>query len=395
MCYDVIVIGGGPSGLMACINASKVYNKVLLIEKNNQLGKKLLASGNGRCNVTNVKSSMDFIKNVKCSNSKFLLSSLSEFGPWDIHDFFVENNCMLKEEDDNRMFPASDNSKDILDVLVSNLTNVEIKLSESIIALDKKDTFIVNTDKGCYKGKKVILSMGGKSYPNLGTTGDGYDLLKQFDLKIIDPIPALTSLNSNENFIKDKSLLGITLSDCVVKFNNNEVVGNVLFTHFGVSGPGIFKISEDVVKSLLNSKEEFIYLDIIPNSLDELLEQATSNPNETIGSLFKGQTINKVVKYLLNDYENKKISSISNKLLIDLINKFKQLKVSIYDSKGFKSAFVTSGGLSLDEVNPKTMEVKKVEGLFVTGELLDLHAYTGGYNITIALSTGYKAGNNV
>ncbi|MFI3329300.1 MAG: NAD(P)/FAD-dependent oxidoreductase [bacterium] len=394
MIYDVIIIGGGPSGLMASINASKKYKNVLLIEKNKGLGKKLLASGNGRCNVTNVKTNNDFIKNVQSSNSKFLLSSLSEFGPWDIYDFFCDNNCLLKEEDDNRVFPISDNSKDILDVLVNHLSNVEIKLEESVIDVTKKEDFIVNTDKGCYKAKKVVLSTGGKSYPTLGTTGDGYEILKRFELNIVNPLPALTSLNSNESFIKDNILLGITLPNCRVSYNNKSVEGNVLFTHFGVSGPGIFKISEDVVRSLLNSKEEFIYIDMLEDSLEEILDQASNNPNNTIGSLFKGQ-INKVIKYLLKEYENKKISSISNKLLIELINKFKQFKISIYDSKGFKTAFVTSGGLSLEEVNPKTMEVKKVEGLFVTGELLDLHAYTGGYNITIALSTGYKAGNSV
>ncbi len=391
--YDVIIIGGGPSGLMTCCEAIKKYKKVLLIEKNEELGKKLLASGNGRCNVTNLKSDVDFIKNIQSSNNKFILSGLSEFGPWDIYSYFFDNNCPLKEEDDNRVFPESDKAIDILNVLKKNLGNTIINLSESLINLKKEENFIVETDKGIYESKKVVLSLGGKSYPNLGTTGDGYKILDRFNLKIEDLYPALTSLNSNDKIITDKLLQGITLENCTVKYNKS-FTGNVLFTHFGVSGPGIFKVSESVIRNLKN--KPVISIDMISNySIEELMEEANSNQNETIANLFKDKIQARVIKVLLKDDFNKKINSFSQKKLIDTINIFKDFKLSIYDSKGFKSAFVTSGGLSLNEVNPKTLEVKKIEGLYVTGELLDIHAYTGGYNITIALSTGYKVGNNL
>ncbi len=394
--YDVIVVGAGPSGLMACIEASKKYNKVLLIEKNDKLGVKLLASGNGRCNVTNLKTNNDFIKNVQSSNPKFLLSSLSEFGPWDIYDFFADNNCLLKEEDDNRAFPYSDLSSDILNVLISKLDKVEIKKEEYLVNLVKEECFVLSTNKGTYKSKKVILSTGGKSYPSLGTTGDSYSILESMDLKIEKTYPALTALNSNDKIIIDKDLLGITIENCNISYGKLSLSGNVLFTHFGVSGPGIFKISEHVIRDLENNKSVDILIDLLPNyDVSELIEEANSNPNITFSNLFKDKIFNRVIKVLLKEDVNKKINSVSKSHLLNIINLFKQFKLAIHDSKGFKSAFVTSGGLSLDEINPKTMEVKKIEGLYVTGELLDVHAYTGGYNITIALSTGHKAGKNV
>lgn len=391
--YDVVVIGAGPSGLMASIKACE-NNKVLLIEKNNEIAKKLRASGNGRCNITNLKSDIDFIKSIQSSNQKFVLSSLADFGPWDIYSYFYENNCPLKEEDDNRAFPESDDSMSIVNTLRSKL-NVTLKLNEYLISIEKKDYFIITTNKAVYKTKKVILATGGKSYPALGTTGDGYKILDSFGLKVEKQYPALVALNSNALIVKEKLLLGVTCN-AVVSYNNKSYEGNVLFTHFGVSGPAIFKVSESVVRSLENSKEEFIEIDFIPDySIEELLEEANLNSDKQINHIFKDKLISKVIKVLLNEYNNKKISSLSQKLLFEIINSFKCFKLSIYDSKGFKSAFVTSGGLSLNEVNPKTMEVKKVSGLYVTGELLDIHAYTGGYNITIALSTGYKAGSNI
>ncbi len=392
--YDVIVIGAGPSGLMASVKASE-NNKVLLIEKNNELGKKLKASGNGRCNVTNLKSDMDFIKSVQSSNPKFILSSLADFGPWDIYSYFFENNCPLKEEDDNRVFPESDNSEDILNVLVNKLNDVQINLNERLLSVKKEDYFIVETDKGIYRSRNVIMSVGGRSYPALGTTGDGYKILEDFNLDVVKQYPALTSLNSNHSLIKDNSLLGIT-TDAVVSFNKESYKGNILFTHFGLSGPAIFKISESVVKYLENNKEAIINIDLLPlYSKEELFEEAISNSNNSISFIFKDKVINRIIKVLLKEYDNKKIASLSHKTINEIIDMFKEMKISIYDSKGYKSAFVTSGGLSLKEVNPKTMEVKKIEGLYVTGELLDVHAYTGGYNITIALSTGYKAGSNI
>ncbi len=391
--YDVVVIGAGPSGLMASVKASE-NNKVLLIEKNNELGKKLKASGNGRCNVTNLKSDMDFLKSIQSSNPKFILSSLSDFGPWDIYSYFFENGCPLKEEDDNRVFPESDQSTDILNVLIKKLNKVEIKLSEEVVSIKKDDFFIIETTKGKYKSKNVVLSVGGKSYPALGTTGDGYKILADLGLEIVKQYPALTSLNSNNEFIKNNSLMGATL-DAFVTYGKQQFRGNVLFTHFGLSGPAIFKISEAVVRDLEVKKEVFVTIDLIPDySKEELFNECISS-NENVVNIFKDKVTTRVAKVLLEKYLNQKTSSLSHKTICDIVDIFKEFNISIYDSKGYKSAFVTSGGLSLKEVNPKTMEVKKVPGLYVTGELLDIHAFTGGYNITIALSTGFKAGVNI
>ncbi len=391
--YDVIVLGGGPSGIMASIKASE-NNKVLLIEKNDSLGKKLLASGNGRCNVTNTKSDMDFIKCIQSSNPKFILSSLSDFGPWDIYDYFCSRGCMLKEEDDERIFPESDKSSDILDVLIKDLDKVEVKLNESIVSISKEDSFTITTNKGVYKSRNVVLAVGGKSYPILGTTGDGYSLLESLGLKITKQYPALTSLNSNDSIIVNKELMGTTIN-AKVKFNK-EYEGNVLFTHFGLSGPAIFKVSEEVIKYLDGNKEAILNIDLIPDyNKEELFNECIDNKDNSINTIFKDKVTSRVIKVLLNESSNKKISSLSHKTIYELIDRFKCMSISIYDSKGYKSAFVTSGGLDLSEVNPKTMEVKSVSGLYVTGELLDVHAYTGGYNITIALSTGHKAGSNI
>lgn len=397
--YDVIIIGSGPSGLMAGINASKKYNNVLVLEKNDKLALKLLASGNGRCNVTNLKSNMDFLNEITCDNKKFILSSLSEFGPYDIVDFFESRNCILKEETDEKMFPASDNSQDILNVLLEELKNNKVKIStkEQVEEITKEDeVFTIQTNLTTYKSTKVVLAAGGKSYPALGTTGDGYRFLESFGLKINQPTPALVPLNSNLKLIVDKTLQGTTLENVVVTHQNKSFQGNVLLTHFGVTGPAIFRISEFVNETLLTQKEAVIKIDVIPNyTEEELLEKAFEFKEKQIQTLFKGLVFEKVAKEILKDVYNKKISQIDKKTLINIINKFKQFNMPIYDNKGFKSAFVTKGGLDLKEVNPKTLEVKKVPGLHVCGELLDIHGPTGGYNITIALATGYKVGNNV
>ncbi len=392
--YDVIVIGAGPSGLMCCANA-KGSAKILLLEKNDKLGSKILASGNGRCNVCNLKSNMDFLEEITTSNKKFILSSLSEFSSYDICDYFYERNVSLKQEEDDKMFPVSDKAVDILNAIVKDIpSNVTIKLSESLIDLTYDNVFKVVTNKETYMAKKVVLAMGGKSYPALGTTGDAYDILKKFDLKINTLLPALVPLNSNLELIKNKSLQGQTLENILVSYKNKSFYGNVLITHFGVTGPAIFRISEFVVKDLLNNKEVTINLDLIPDvSYDTLFNNAISDQSKRIQSIFKGLVNQTVLKVILGSYFNEKISTLGNKVVSKIINLFKEFSVPIYDNKGFKSAFVTSGGLDLKEVDAKTLEVKKVPNLYVCGELLDIHGPTGGYNITMCLSMGHKVGN--
>ncbi len=394
--YDVIVIGAGPSGMMASIIAASKGNNVLLIEKNNRVGKKLELTGGTRCNLTNLKEINHFIKEIPVNN-KMLLSALTKFGPNDIYSYFEKLGVSLKVEDNNRVFPISNNAKTIIDVLYKELNKykVAIHLNEYVEKIEIKENYkLVATNKNIYKTKKVIIATGGFTYPQTGSTGDGYKFASLLGHEIVDVYPAETYVISKEAL----PLAGIDLENVVIKFNNKEIDGAILFTHKGLSGPSIFKISGEVYQQLKNNKYVTIVIDLIPNyNIDQLLiELGKYNQKKEIGNFIKQFLPKRLVDYIINTHElNDIIGNISRIKRIELLNIFKNFNVIIKGTGSIEESFVTGGGINVKSINPKTMESIVVKGIYFVGEILDIHGNIGGYNITIALSTGYVAGDSI
>lgn len=403
--YDVIIIGAGPSGLMA---ASTIKNKkVLLIDKNDTIGKKLLITGGTRCNVLNLKEPNDFIKNLPNKNGKFLYHTLNTFSPKDIYKFIEEKGVPLKVEDHDRVFPRSNKSIDFINMFNSILNDnkIDIKLNEEVTDIEVYEDYKeVTTNKNSYKTKNIIISTGGVTYTNTGSTGDGLKFSKKLGHNITDLYPSSTPLLSNDEVITSTRLQGVTLEDITLslKVNNKvikEIKDNLLFTHFGLSGPSALKISEFVYNNLdnnpiilinsLNSTKE--------NIINYIKKEKENNPNIKINTLYKGILINRYYEYILDSLSinNKPLQELSNKNIELLASYLTEFEIKVIGTKPMNTAFVTGGGVNIKEVNSKTMESKLIPGLYFTGEVLDLHGFTGGYNITIALSTGYIAGSSI
>ena len=349
--YDVIVIGSGPSGLMC---TSQINNKkVLLLEKNPTIGGKIKVSGGGRCNVTNNKPIEGIMENIP-GNAKFLYPALNTFNSKNIIDFFESNGCQLKEEDNNRMFPISNSSQSIIDTFSSVLDNKNITIRTDYTVNNIElvnNNYIVND---MFSAPSIVLATGGTTYPHLGTTGDGYKLLSNLGHTITELTPTETPLVSNDEIIQNKTFQGITLKQVTVEMliNNKakkKMTGDLLFTHFGISGPLGLHLSYYCQKALKNKKQVSLKIKL------------------------SGEIPKKIKTYTEEDF----------------------LIININDTKGWKIAFVTAGGLSLKEVNPKNFESKLHPNLFVIGELLDINAHTGGYNLTSCMSEGYSVAQHI
>lgn len=373
----VVVIGAGPAGIMASISA-KLHNpnsKVILIEKNNEIGKKLKLTGGGRCNVTANVSNEEVIKNV-VKNGKFLYSSLSNFNSNSIIKFFKDRGLTLKEEDHNRMFPTTNKSSDVIDVLYRELVRLKvlIKFNTEVTKVDSK---YVYTNENKYDYNAIIIATGGITLPGTGSTGFGHEIAKTFDHTITELVPQEVPLVSNDKGIMDKTLQGLSFNDICLKVYNEKgkivrsITHDLLFTHFGLSGPAALRASFDVIKLLEKQKEVTIKIDFLPNiHINDLNEDSLKEIPKRLLSHLKEQTT--------NDNE-----------LFELIKAF---PISIYTTRGFKQAFVTNGGVKVSEIDPKTMKSKLNPRISFAGEVLDISAYTGGFNITSALSSGYTAG---
>lgn len=391
--YDVIVIGAGPAGIMASIKASENKKNVLLLDKNDCIGKKLQLTGGTRCNLTNLKSNNDFISQIPVNN-KALYSCLSQFGPHDIYHYFEDLGVKLKVEDNDRVFPQSNKASTITDALYNELVknNVTINFNESVIKINiENDTKEITTDKGTYKTKNIIISTGGFSYPHTGSTGDGYRLSKTIGQPVTKLYPAETFLITTEEF----PLAGITMDNVIISINKRTVDGSLLFTHKGLSGPAIFKISEEVYKNLKDYNEAIIKIDLIPNySIDQLISKLNKyDQKKNIKSFFKDFLPRRLSDYLIDD--ERIIATISKVERSKLIQSIKEFNVDIKNTGSIEQSFVTGGGVDIKYINPKTMESTINKGIYFVGEVLDIHGHTGGYNITIALSTGYVAGISI
>ncbi len=401
MTYDIIVIGGGPAGMFSAITAAAQGKKVLLLERNDRLGKKLLITGKGRCNVTNNCSGQEILQNVP-RNGRFLYSAMDSFGPGSVMEFFEQNGCPLKTERGNRVFPVSDLSRSVLDTLQKALRkwNVQVctgRVKE--ILTENGCVHGVRTEKDCFYAPRVILATGGVSYPTTGSTGDGYDMARDLGHTVVEPQGSLVPLETAGTDCQD--MQGLTLRNVAVKLVNakGKVLfkdfGELLFTHFGVSGPTVLSASCHLkgegcrlIIDLKPALEENKLNDRILRDLDMYQNRAMEN---ALTDLLPRSMIPVVLRRLGIDpaMQANSLTRIKRRELVELLKGF---SVEIVGKRPVSEAIITSGGIKVAEIDPKTMESKLVPGLYFAGEIIDCDAYTGGFNLQIAWSTAHASG---
>lgn len=447
----VAIIGGGPAGMLAAISSAQNGNDVTILEKMEMLGKKLLITGKGRCNITSSLPIDEFIKNIP-GNGMFMFSSFNNFTNEDILRLLKQEGVETKVERGNRVFPISDSSKDVQKALIHILKKLNVKIItnakvEQILVRnkkldwqhsnlnnelnieenEKKDKTEKNEERFVYGVKfvidgkenkmladKVILATGGKSYPGTGSTGDGYKLAQELGHTITKIRASLVPLTVHDG--KDlkicKSMQGLSLKNVSIKLKDtskNKVIyedfGEMLFTHFGVSGPTILSSSAHLlryknVEELLKNKKIILSVDLKPalseEKLDERIlrdfnEEKNRDYKNSLDKLLPKKMIDTIIE-LSGINPNKKVNEITKKERLGLVHLLKNLEISISGFRPIEEAIVTSGGINVKEINPKTMESKLVKGLYFAGEVIDVDAYTGGFNLQIAYSTGYTAG---
>ncbi len=419
----IIVIGGGPSGMMAAIEAKQNGHQVILLEKMKSLGRKLMITGKGRCNITSSLGMEEFIKNTP-GNGKFLYSCYQNFTNQDIINFLKEQGLSIKEERGNRIFPITDKSQDVLKCFTKKLKElkVEIKYETQVTQILTKKTEEkievtgvmvkvgqAHTEK--IEADKIILATGGKSYPLTGSTGDGYHLAKKLGHTITEIRPSLVPL---ESYDKEtcKQLQGLSLKNVEIKLIDNQTqkeiyqdFGEMLFTHFGISGPTILSASAHLVRypkitEKLKGKEIDLKIDLKPAlSVEKLEERIIRDFEEIKNKQFKNgldkllpQKLIPIIIEKSKIDKEKKINSITKEERKRLVALLKNFTITIKSFRPIEEAIITSGGISTKEINPKTMQSKIVKGLYLAGEIIDVDSYTGGFNLQIAYSTGYVAG---
>lgn len=401
----VIVIGAGPAGMMAAITAAKRH-KVILIDGNDRLGKKLFITGKGRCNVTNGKDIGDFFDNIP-GNPHFLYSALYTYTNLDVMKFFEDGGVKLKVERGDRVFPLSDKSSDIISALSRELNKngVDIRLKTKAKKLNAENHVIKSVileDGSELKGDHFILCTGGKSYPLTGSRGEGFTMAKMVGHNIIDPKPSLVPIEIEEDWVK--SLQGLSLKNVELKIKENNKIkykgfGEMLFTHFGISGPLVLSAS----RFIKEGKNYTISIDLKPalenSELDKRVQKDFSNNlnkdfKNSLDELLPKKLIETIIT-LSNIEENKKVNSITKEERKTLVNLLKNLEFTVKGLRPIEEAIVTAGGIDVKEIDPSTMKSRIVDNLSFAGEVIDVDAFTGGYNVQIALSTGFIAGEKI
>ena len=402
----IVVIGGGPAGMLAAVSASGDNTKVVLLEKNEKLGKKLFITGKGRCNITNSADTSIIMKNIM-TNPKFMYSALESYDNTDIIRDIESNGCRVKEERGGRMFPVSDHSSDVIKALSNMLdaSGVDVRLRSEVKKIEKTDNgFEVTLSNGKKESADgLIIATGGVSYAATGSTGDGFDFAKTFGHSVTDLKPSLVPLVSSDGWCKD--LQGLSLKNTGLKMYSAgkllyEDFGEMMFTHFGITGPMILSASSYYHKR--KSDDVTIHLDLKPalseDALDERLLREISENHEKhfinmLPSLLPAKLV-PVIARMSGIEEHKKCGDIKKEERKKLVHLLKGLEIHVTGTRGFEEAIITKGGISVKEVSPKTMMSKLEGGLFFAGEALDLDALTGGFNLQIAWSTGYLAGKS-
>ena len=383
--FDTIVIGGGPAGMMAAISSSFYGQKTLLLEKNKRLGKKLAGTGGGRCNVTNNGNLDDLMTGIP-GNGRFLYSVFSQFDNHDIINFFTENGVKLKVEDHGRVFPATDKSRTIIDVLEKKIAELggSVITNTEIVSVKKSDEcFTVKSGEHAWTCQKLIVTTGGKSYPSTGSTGFGYEIARHFKHTVTNLEAAESPLLTD---FPHKALQGISLNDVTLSYGKHVVIHDLLFTHFGLSGPAALRMSSFVKGG------EVLSLDALPQlSESELTEFLEENREKSLKNALKTLLPERLAEFFVQGFPEK-VKQLTDKERNQLIRSIKALKIPVTGKMSLAKSFVTKGGVSLKEINPKTLESKLVPSLHFAGEVLDINAHTGGFNITSALCTGWVAG---
>lgn len=407
MSQSVIIIGGGASGLMAAITAAERGKDVTVLEKMPRPARKVMITGKGRCNVTNYSDLNDLISNV-CHNGRFLYSAFSAFSAFDTYTFFENAGVPLKIERGGRVFPVSDKAVDIVDALVNTAKKRGVKFQHTgvreIIEKDKKITGILTEDGLVYNCNSVIIATGGLSYPTTGSTGDGYGFAKKLGHTVTELRPALVPMEVYEGFCE--VLTGLSLKNVSLKIEKDgkvkfEKQGELLFTHFGISGPLVLSASSAV--DGIDKGGCKAYIDLKPALSKEQLDRRILRDFEdcknkelihSMGKLLPSKLISVIISLSHID-PHTRVNALTKAQRWALVDILKAMPLTVTGLRPFSEAIVTSGGIPVKEIDPRTMESKIIDGLYFAGEIIDVDAFTGGFNLQIAFSTGYLAGVNV
>lgn len=399
--YDLCIIGGGPAGMMAALRASERGKSVVLIEKNKELGLKLLLTGGGRCNLTHAGlDKKDFALKFG-KQGDFLLSPLSIFGVEETIDFFNKKGLSLKIEADGKVYPKSEKSKDVLDFLKTELKKNKVKIltgnkvSNFIFKDGKIEKVILDDEKQIF-ADNFLIATGGKSYPQTGSTGNGYNFAKRVGHSVTELKPALSPIETKEKWVS--ILKGISLEKVGVSLNQQKpIIGDVLFTHFGLSGPIILNLSEKI-----NTKDELV-IDLFPNkNIDELEKKLITlfnkEPKKTVFNVLGGIVPPKLLAILLN-FSNVKKDEICRNIIKEerkkIVKNLKNIKFIVIGVLGFEKAMVTKGGISLKEIDSRKMRSKIIDNLYFAGEVINLNGESGGFNLQMCFTTGYVVAESI
>jgi len=408
--YDLIVIGGGPAGIMAAGIAGSHGVRVLLLEKNKDLGKKILITGKGRCNITQAEFDLRKLVETYGKTGKFLFSSFYVFGPREIMDFFESRGVELKIERGGRVFPVSDSARDVVSALKKFLreNKVEIMYSADVKGFEHEGDEIKAvklTGNKKLKTKNLLIATGGLSYPVTGCTGDGFKWAKDFGHTVTEPAPALVPLKIKEPWTK--KLQGLTLKNVgLTAFQDKKKItqrqGDMLFTHFGISGPIVLDMSKEVIGAEKKGKIE-LFLNLKPALSREQLDARIQRDfkkysNKVFRNALSDLLAKKMIPIIIEQSgidPEKKVNSITKVERLKFLELLQNMKMTVTGNTGYINAIVTSGGVSLKEINPKTMQSKLFSNLYFAGEVLDIDGPTGGYNLHVAWSTGFVVGQSV
>lgn len=394
--YDLIVIGGGASGMMAAISASRKGFKTLILEKNNQLGRKIKATGNGRCNYTNLLASPDDYNNIAFVSPAFDLMNV-----FDTISFFNNLGIHYKQEGEGRLYPSSEQASSIIDVLELELKrlNVDVSFEHTVTEITKTSIFNIKVDKKTFKSKNVIIATGGLASPVTGSTGDGYSFSKVLGHSLTPTFPALTRVILDDSELKN--IQGVRFTSKINLRVGNEIVesqqGDIIFTKTGISGLAVFALSKTVNEMLLKKKKVFINVALIDglNEL-EIVERLKMSPHKTLFESLVGFINKKLIKPVLKRSNVKNfdvlVKDTTDKVLNDIAYNLINFDFEVLSTGSFEDAQITVGGIDIKDINPNTLESNLTKGLYFTGEVLDIDAKSGGYNLQWAWSSGYLAG---